>query len=58
MGKLRSAAGVMKTMGSMIREDWQQMNKKFYRLAFGAIGFVVMGLFWFYFLRNISPFGF
>lgn len=58
MGKLRSAAGVMRTMGGMIREDWQQMDKKFYRLLFGIAGFVAMGLFWFYFLRHIVPFGF
>jgi len=58
MGKIRTAAGVMKTMGSMMREDWQQMDKKFYRLLFGIAGFVAMGLFWFYFLRNITPFGF
>ncbi len=58
MGKLTTVAGVMKTMGSMMREDWQHMDKKFYRLAFGIIGFVAMGLFWYYFLRNLSPFGF
>ncbi|KHO47730.1 MAG: hypothetical protein QT00_C0002G0390 [archaeon GW2011_AR5] len=58
MGKIRTAAGIMKTMGSMMREDWQQMDKKFYRLLFGIAGFVAMGLFWFYFLRNITPFGF
>ena len=58
MGKIRTAAGVMKMMGSMMREDWRQMDKKFYRLLFGIAGFVAMGLFWFYFLRNITPFGF
>jgi len=51
-------AGVTKTMLSGMREDWQQMDKKFYRLLFGIAGFVAMGLFWFYFLRNITPFGF
>ena len=58
MGKMQAAAGVTKTMLSGMREDWQQMDKKFYRLLFGVAGFVAMGLFWFYFLRNITPFGF
>lgn len=58
MGKMQAAAGVLKMMGSMMRQDWQQMDKKFYRLLFGIAGFIAMGLFWFYFLRNLSPFGF
>ena len=58
MGKIKATAGVLKMMGSIMREDWQQMDKKFYRLLFGIAGFVAMGLFWFYFLRNLSPFGF
>lgn len=58
MGKLSAAFGVLKMMGSLMREDWQHMDKKFYRLLFGIIGFAAMGLFWFYFLRNLSPFGF
>jgi len=32
------------------------MDKKFYRVVGGAAGFIAMGLFWFYFLRNILPF--
>ena len=58
MSKTKTIVGVMKMMLSMAKEDWQQMDKKFYRLLFGIIGFVIMGLFWYFFLRNISPFGF
>ena len=58
MPKIQTAKGVLRTMLSMSKEDWQQMDKKFYRLAFGVVGFVAMALFWFYFLRNLSPFGF
>lgn len=58
MSKLGTTKGVLKMMVSMMAEDWQQMDKKFYRLVFGIVGFVVMALFWFYFLRSFSPFGF
>ncbi len=58
MGKLQTTKGVMKTFFWMSREDWQQMDKKFYRLLFGIAGFAAMALFWLFFLRNLSPFGF
>ncbi len=50
--------GMLKVFAQSTKEDWNRMDKKFYRLLFGAIGFAVMGLFWYYFLRNITPFGF
>jgi len=58
MSKLGTTKGVFKMMLSGMAEDWQQMDKKFYRLVFGVAGFVAMALFWFYFLRSFSPFGF
>lgn len=58
MGKLQAITGVLKTFTWMTKEEWDRMDKKFYRLLFGIAGFVAMGLFWFYFLRNLSPFGF
>lgn len=56
MGKTQTAKGIIKTFYWMTKEDWQQMDKKFYRLVFGVMGFAAMALFWFYFLRNIVPF--
>jgi len=56
MSKIRAAKGVLKTFTWMAKEDWDQMDHKLARIAFGAISFVLMGLFWFYFLRQITPF--
>ncbi|MFA4819707.1 MAG: hypothetical protein WC613_01985 [Candidatus Aenigmatarchaeota archaeon] len=58
MSKLGTVKGVLKMMISTTAEEWQQTEKKFYRLVFGVVGFAAMALFWFYFLRNMSPFGF
>ena len=58
MGKLRTISGVTKTMLSGMKEDWDGMDKKFYRVAFGVAGFIAMALFWYYVIRNFSPFGF
>lgn len=57
---LRAIKGVLKVFLGVTKEDWQEMDKKFYRVVFGVTGFVLMALFWFYFLRNIlpSPLGF
>ena len=58
MSKMEAVKGVLKVFAGSAKEDWNRMDKKFYRILFGVIGFVVMGLFWYFFLRNISPFGF
>lgn len=58
MSKLQAIKGTLKVFTSITKEDWQQTDKKFYRLVFGVIGFAAMALFWYYFLRNIIPFGF
>ncbi len=58
MSRFDDVKGVMKMLFSGAKEDWNRMDKKFYRLAFGIITFALMALFWFYFLRNLSPFGF
>ena len=56
MGKAGTTKGMFRTMLSMAKEDWDAMDKKFYKLAGGIGGFVVMGLFWFYVIRNVMPF--
>jgi hypothetical protein len=56
MGKLSSVAGVMKTTMSMAKEEWDLMDKKFYRLLFGIATFIAMGLFWFFVASKILPF--
>jgi hypothetical protein len=56
MGIIRSFAGVMKITLQSMKEDWDEMDKKFYRILFGAIGFIAMGLFWFYVVRQVVPF--
>ena len=58
MSKTEAIKGTLKVFAGSTKEDWNRMDKKFYRLLFGVIGFTIMGLFWYFFLRNISPFGF
>ena len=58
MSKSETLKGTLKVFAQGAKEDWNRMDKKFYRILFGVIGFVAMGLFWYYFLRQISPFGF
>ena len=55
MSKVQAIKGVMKTLFWMTREDWHELDHKFYRIVFGVIGFAVMALFWFYFIRSIFP---
>ncbi len=58
MGKIGTIRGVMKIFFADTKEDWDRMDKKFYKLVFGVTAFILMALFWFYFIRNIVPFGF
>ena len=55
MSKLRSVAGIFKTLFWLTREEWSELDHKILRLTFSAASFVVMALFWFYFLRNVFP---
>ena len=56
MSKIRSVAGVLRTLGHMAKEDFDEMDHKLFRLAVGIGSFVVMGLFWLFFLKSIMPF--
>jgi len=56
MSKLQTVKGILKTFWTMTIEDWDEMDHKLLRIAAGAVGFIIMGLFWFFVLRNISPF--
>jgi hypothetical protein len=56
MSKASTIKGVLKTFWSMAVEDWQEMDHKLIRVAFGTVSFVAATLFWFYFLRHILPF--
>lgn len=58
MSKSDSIKGTFKVFAQDVKEDWNRMDKKFYRILFGVIGFTVMGLFWYFFIRHVSPFGF
>jgi hypothetical protein len=56
MSKLSTIMGVLRTLWSGVVEDWQEMDHKLMRIVFGAVSFAVAALFWFYFLRHITPF--
>jgi len=56
MSKLQAIKGVMKTFFWLINEEWSVMDHKLIRIGAGAIGFTIMALFWYFFLRNFLPF--
>ncbi|MBI4154206.1 hypothetical protein HY501_02630 [Candidatus Woesearchaeota archaeon] len=55
MSKTQTVKGILKTFVWLTNEDWNELDHKLYRIAFGAVTFIVAGLFWFYFLRHILP---
>lgn len=55
MPAIDTIKGVLKTFLWITKGEWDEMDHKFYRLASAAVMFVLVGLFWFYFLRNILP---
>ncbi|MBI3190260.1 hypothetical protein HYZ41_01000 [archaeon] len=55
MPKIQTALGVMKTLFSISKEEWNDLDHKLIKVTFGVISFVVMALFWFYFIRHIIP---
>ena len=55
MSKTQAVKGILKTFVWLTSEDWNELDHKLYRIAFGTVIFIVAGLFWFYFLRNILP---
>ncbi len=55
MPKLQALKGVLRMFWWMTKEDWGELDHKLYRIAFGAIFFILMGLFWFYLVRTILP---
>ena len=57
MSKLSAIAGVFKMFFWLSKEEWREMEHKIPRLAFGAIAFIAMALFWLYFLRGVLPHG-
>jgi hypothetical protein len=56
MSKMQALKGVMKTFLWLLGEEWNSMDHKLIRVVGGAIGFVMMALFWYFFLRNFLPF--
>ena len=55
MSKADALKGVMKTLVWLTREEFGEMDHKLYRLGFSITIFVLAGLFWFYFIRNVLP---
>jgi len=55
MSRFETIKGIMKTFFQIFKEDFSEMDHKLLRIGIGIAGFIVMALFWFYFLRNISP---
>ena len=56
MGKLKSVFSFLKITLEMIKEEFDTMDRKFYRIGAGILGFLAMGIFYYFFLRKITPF--
>ena len=56
MSKLRTVGGILRLFLQQAKEDWDVMDHKLMRIAGGLIGFIVMGLLWYYFFRKLTPF--
>lgn len=56
MSKVETVKGILRTFAWITREEWNEMDRKFYKIAGGLIAFAATALFWFYFLRNITAF--
>lgn len=56
MSRIEMIKGILKTFWTLTKEDWDETDHKLIRIAAGAIGFIVMALFWYLLFRNISPF--
>jgi len=58
MGKLKNIAGFLRVFWKQAKEDWEEMDHKLIRIIVTAITFAAAALFWLYFFKNSSPFGF
>ncbi|MBI2173468.1 MAG: hypothetical protein HYT73_04680 [Candidatus Aenigmarchaeota archaeon] len=56
--RLQSFVGFLKTLFSISREEFREMDHKLVRIGVSVATFAVMALFWLFFLRNIVPFKF
>ncbi|MFH0949431.1 MAG: hypothetical protein V1802_03000 [Candidatus Aenigmatarchaeota archaeon] len=55
--KISMIKGTMKTFFDDVKGDFRDMDHKLMRILFGVIGFAIAAAFWYFFLRNMMPFG-
>lgn len=46
----------MKTLLWLVGEEWRFLDHKMIKIIAGAMTFLMMGLFWYFVLRNVLPF--
>jgi len=56
MSRLQEVKGIMRTFLWLVSEEWSVMDHKLIRIVAGVIGFTIMALFWYFFIRNFLPF--
>lgn len=56
MSRFDDIIGIFKMLVRLTRDEWDEMDHKFMRLAAGAIGFLLTAAFWYVFFRNSGPF--
>lgn len=56
MAKLRAVKGILKTFFWLVKEEYDAMDNKLVRIVGGAIAFILITLFWYFFFRNFKPF--
>ncbi|MFC2143013.1 hypothetical protein ACFLQN_01295 [Candidatus Aenigmatarchaeota archaeon] len=55
---LKTIKGILKVFLGITKEDWSEMDHKLLRISTAIIMFIIVGFFWYYFLRSIVPWPF
>ena len=56
MSKVESIKGVLKTFFWLSKEEFDTMDHKMLRIAFGIVGFAVAAAFWYFVFSKFAPF--
>ena len=56
MSKIESIKGVLKTFFWLTKEEFDSMDHKMARIAFGVIGFAVAAAFWYFVFSRFALF--
>ena len=56
MSKIDTVKGTLRTLFWLVNEEWRFLDHKMVKIIAGAITFLIMGLVWYFVIRNFMPF--